>query len=231
MSTPLDLFRAHLDWLAKHNFRTLTLAELDARIDGAEPLADNEIVLTFDDGYASLDWAAAPALRERGFTAAAFLITSRIGEGGYINWNQARRLADDGVVDFQSHTHSHERWPLGPETFDTVTHELTTSRHLLSTNLDRPVEQFAYLAWPYGRTCDDWDEAAYHLGLSTQFVVQRGAVTRPSLHSRLPRLMTDGMPMALFTRWISALQTRAGALAFNRAFGTIRNLRKLGAYT
>ena len=33
-----------------------------ARIDGAAPFADNEVAITFDDGYASLDWAAAPVL-------------------------------------------------------------------------------------------------------------------------------------------------------------------------
>jgi len=230
-STPLDLFRAHLQWLAENDYRTLTMSELVARIDGAPPFADNEVAITFDDGYASLDWAAAPALREADLTATSFLITDRIGEGGYITWKQARSLADEGVFDFQSHTHSHQKWEMGQGSFDIITTEIETSRQLLSDNLGRPIETFDCLAWPYGRTCDEWDLAANGAGMSTHFVVQRGAVTQRNRHNRLPRLMTDGMSIGLFSRMLTTLSYRAGANAFNLAFGTVRRLRGYGAYS
>lgn len=229
-STPLDLFRAHLNWLADNDYRTLTMSELVARIDGAPPFADNEVAITFDDGYASLDWAAAPALREADLTATSFLITNRVGEGGYITWKQARALADEGLLEFQSHTHSHQKWELGQESFDTITAEIETSRQLLSDNLSRPIDNFDCLAWPYGRTCDEWDLAARNAGTSTHFVVQRGAVTHRNRHNRLPRLMTDGMSLGLFSRMLTALSNRAGANVFNVAFGTVRRLRRHGAY-
>ncbi len=82
-----------------------------------------------------------------------------------------------------------------------------------------------YLAWPYGRTNEDWEQAAADVGFTTQFVVQRGAVTRPGVHHHLPRLMVDGMPLTRFTRWMTTLGSRSGALATNRAFGTLRRLR------
>ena len=83
------------------------------------------------------------------------------------------------------------------------------SRKLLSDNLGLPTRSFQYVAWPYGRTCDEWDAAAARLGVSTHFVVQRGAVTRPNRHGRLPRLMADGMPLKRFAPWVRALQTKA----------------------
>ena len=94
----------------------------------------------------------------------------------------------------------------------------------------RPVEDFNCLAWPYGRTCDAWDDAATEAGMPIQFVVQRGAVTHHDRHSRLPRLMVDGMSLSLFSRLINTLTSRPGATAFNLAFGTVRRLRRYGAY-
>jgi peptidoglycan/xylan/chitin deacetylase (PgdA/CDA1 family) len=229
-STPLDLFRAHLEWLADNDFRSLTMSELAARIDGAPPFAEKEVVITFDDGYASLDWAAAPALRETGLHATAFLITNRVDEGGYISWDRSRSLADEGVLEFHSHSHSHQRWDLGEATSETITAEIRKSGELLSANLNRPIEEFKYLAWPYGRTCEEWDRAADAAGMPTQFVVQRGAVTYRNRHTRLPRLMTDGMSVPVFSRLLTTLTNRAGATAFNLAFGTVRRLRRYGAY-
>ncbi|MDH3295785.1 MAG: polysaccharide deacetylase family protein, partial [Acidimicrobiia bacterium] len=194
-STPLDLFRLHMEWLAERGYRSLTMAELASRIDGAPPFASSEVVITFDDGYASLDWAAAPALRACGLNATAFLITNRVDEGGYISWKRARCLADDGVMEFHSHSHSHQRWKLGAGTRETIAAEIRKSGEMLSANLDRPIDHFKYLAWPYGRTCDEWDEAADQVGMTTQFVVQRGAVTHRLRHNRLPRLMADGMSL------------------------------------
>ena len=230
ISTPVDVFRSHLEWLAEHGYRALTLPELEARIGGSEPESDNEVVLTFDDGYASLPDLAVPVLRDTGLTATSFLITQRVGKDDHLNWNQVRDLAAEGVLDFQSHSHTHQRWPLGPASADDLVNDLETSRQILLTELGAAAEELRFLAWPYGRTCDAWDSVAAELGFTTQFVVQRGAVTRPDRRFRLPRLMVDGMPLPRFARWIRTLRTTPGAHVSNRAFGTIRRLRHNPGY-
>ncbi len=230
ISTPVDVFGSHLHWLAANGYRALTLAELEARINGAEPGAANEVVLTFDDGYRSLTDLAVPVLRETGLTATSFLITQRVGKDDHLDWDDVRALHNEGVVDFHSHSHSHQRWPLGPLSVGDLTYDLETSRQALITELGRAADELRFLAWPYGRTCDAWDAAAADLGFTTQFVVQRGAVTRPGRHLRLPRLMVDGMPLTRFTRWMRALGTKPGAHTSNRTFGTIRQLRSNPGY-
>lgn len=230
ISTPVDVFRSHLRWLTANSYRALTLPELESRINGAEPSTGNEVVLTFDDGYSSLGELAVPLLRETGLAATSFLITQRVGKDDHLEWNDVRSFADEGVLDFHSHSHSHERWPLGPVSVDDVTDDLETSRQTLITELGRSVDELRFLAWPYGRTCDEWDAAASQLGFTTQFVVQRGAVTRPGRHLRLPRLMVDGMPPARFGRWMRTLGTMSGAHTSNRTFGTIRRLRNNPGY-
>lgn len=230
ISTSVDVFGSHLRWLASNGYRSLNLPELEARINGAEPFAANEVVLTFDDGYDSLGSLAVPILRETGLNATAFLITQRVDKDDHIDWGDVRMFADEGVLDFHSHSHSHQRWPLGSVSTDDVIDDLATSRETLAAELGRPDNELTYLAWPYGRTCDTWDAAALELGFTTQFVVQRGAVTRPGRHLRLPRLMVDGMPLPRFTRWMRTLSTRSGAHTSNRTFGMIRQLRSNPGY-
>jgi len=230
ISTSVDVFESHLRWLSANGYRALTVAELEARINGAERYAANEVVLTFDDGYDSLGDLAVPVLRETGFTATAFLITQRVGKDDHLDWDEVRTLADEGVLDFHSHSHTHQRWPLGPVSVDDLTDDLETSRQTLITELGRSADELTFLAWPYGRTCEAWDAAALEVGFTTQFVVQRGAVTRRERHLRLPRLMVDGMPLPRFTWWMRTLGTRSGAHTSNRTFGTIRRLRSNPGY-
>lgn len=230
ISTSVDVFESHMRRLVAEGYRTLTLPELEARINGTERSSGNEVVLTFDDGYRSLGDLAVPVLRATGLTAAAFVITQRVGKDEYLDWNEIRALTEEGVLDFHSHSHTHQHRPLGPAAVDDVVDDLNTSRQILIAELGRPAAELRFLAWPYGRTCDSWDAAAVELGFTTQFIVQRGAVNRSDRHLRLPRLMVDGMPPARFARWMAVLGTTAGAHMANRTFGTIRRLRSNPGY-
>ncbi len=243
-STPA-LFDQHLAWLAQEGYRTITLAELRDRIEGRAEGAPREIVITFDDGYAELGTDVAEALRRHGFCAAAFLITSRNpeaeGEGHaadyeppdettYLSWERARELADEGLFEFHSHTHSHQTWPLTADEAPVLAAEISTARTILSDRLGRPEATFDHLAWPYGRACAPWEDEARNLGVPVQYVVQRGAVTRPDQIDRLPRILVDGMALSSFTRWVGLLSRRPTAVAANKVFGTIRARRQGAAY-
>lgn len=243
-STP-GLFDQHLAWLADHDYRTITLAQLRDRIEGRVDPEPREVVITFDDGYAELGTHVADSLRRHGFSAAAFLITSRNpdAEGephaadydapddtAYLSWERARALAAEGLFEFHSHTHSHQTWPLTAEEAPVLATEIRTARSLLSDRLDRPEADFDHLAWPYGRACAPWEDEARNLGVPMQYVVQRGAVTRADQIDRLPRILVDGMALSSFSRWLQVLSRRPTAVATNKVFGTIRARRQGAAY-
>ncbi len=235
-STTPEVFAAHLAWLAERGYTTVTAREVGAVASGrAEAPAQPAVALTFDDGYADLDTEVAPALRRHGFRATSFLITdlcpAEPAPGDeYLSWPAARRLAEQGVFEFRTHTHTHGRWELEAGRAGEVGDDIAASIKALAEGLGRRPEEMAELAWPWGRTCDAWDEAALNLGVATQFVVQRGAVTRPGATTRLPRMLADGMPPATFARWLRLLSTGPGALAVNAVFGTIRQRRHGAGY-
>ena len=234
-TTRPEVFADHLSLLADRGYRSLTAEQLDHCIAG-DPAAfgPKPFAITFDDGFAELETTVAPLLRDAGFTATAFLITSRCGPGGegageHLSWEAARSLQSSGTLEFFSHSHTHRRWGSAVEP-QTIVDDLDASLSLLADELGRPRSELDHLAWPFGDTTDGWERAAVGLGLTTQYVVQRGAVTHADRHLRLPRLMADGYSTALVGRWLDVLSRPLGAAAANQVFGRLRGVRRGGAY-
>lgn len=75
-------FAAQLGWLRDNGYHTISVAELEAFLYEGAVLPEHPIMLTFDDGYMSNYVYAAPLLREYGFTAVIFTITSQIAQDG-----------------------------------------------------------------------------------------------------------------------------------------------------
>lgn len=76
--------------------------------------------LTFDDGYSSTYELAFPLLKEFEMKATVFVIGVSVGKDTYkdtglpmtphFTWEQAREMADSGLVSLQSHTYDMHQW-------------------------------------------------------------------------------------------------------------------------
>lgn len=69
----------------------------------AEPL---DVTLSFDDGTKDHFTVAAPELEKRGWKGCFNLVTGKIGQKGYMTWDDARELKKRGH-EIASHTHTH----------------------------------------------------------------------------------------------------------------------------
>lgn len=78
-ATP-EHFRDQLAWLRQHGYHSLTCAQLADHLAG-KPIPKRSVLLTFDDGYLDNYVYAWPLLKEYGFNAVVFLVTSWIGDG------------------------------------------------------------------------------------------------------------------------------------------------------
>lgn len=105
-------FREQMKFLAQEGYSTLNATELLAFLNG-QPVPDNTVVITFDDGYESSYIHAYPILQEFGLQAIMHVIVAvtpgEIGGGRKgipkISWEQMRRMIESGVIDIQSHTY------------------------------------------------------------------------------------------------------------------------------
>lgn len=104
-------FGRQLEGLERRGLRGVSCTDVDwARPD------PRDVVLTFDDGRASLYDVAFPLLRRHGFRATAFVSPglmdggrSARSRGRLIDFDQAREMHVSGVIDFELHGFAHAR--------------------------------------------------------------------------------------------------------------------------
>ena len=145
-----EQFAAQMDALQQAGYQTIGYADfLKAGLSGGEHLPDKPIIITFDDGYASVYRDAFPILRERGMQATVFVITDRMGKqmGDYrhFSWEEAAKMEQSGVVAIESHTHSHPDCASLSEA--AFLQEIQLSKAEIELHLGKECRIFAY---PYG---------------------------------------------------------------------------------
>ena len=144
-----------MEQIAAENWRPISLEESLAA--GMVNLSGRDLILTFDDGFASNRDHAWPVLQEFGFPCETFLVTDL--HGGVNAWDGGQRAiwplltsdqvaaADRDLFTFHSHSATHPRLPNIADDQDALDAELIGSREQLAGLVDRPGNVFAY---PYG---------------------------------------------------------------------------------
>lgn len=138
-------FEAQLRHLKENGYRTLDCATLLRCMTGEERIGSRSVMLTIDDGRASVWTHGFPLLKKYGMTAVVFLIPGLMREGGaprptledvwekrlapgslkdpdpdLMTWAEVAAMAKSGAADFQSHTLHHHKTPVGPEILGAV---------------------------------------------------------------------------------------------------------------
>ncbi len=191
----LDVFAAHLDYLAGAGYRVAPLAEVLGALEAGAELPDRTVTITVDDAFRSLYENGYPLLKARGLPFTVFVCTDPVDQGrrGYLTWDQMREMAAHGAT-FANHSASHDhladRRPGEDEDAwrRRVTADILRAQDRLETELGGAPRWFAY---PYG----EYDRALADLvaGLGfTAFGQQSGPVGVRSDPRALPRFPMGG---------------------------------------
>ncbi|MGH7547954.1 MAG: polysaccharide deacetylase family protein [Gemmatimonadales bacterium] len=191
-----SVFERQMTALAKAGWRTLTLSAFAGRVQRSVAPSDNEFLLTFDDGYASLAESAYPVLASLGFTATTFLVTDYVGGTNtwdarytwrrldHLDWDAVERWrgwgGGGGGFDFGSHTATHARltWLDDARAAD----ELARSRATLVARLGETAGRA--VAYPFGAADERVERLAHAAGYELGF----GGVRDGGTAMRLPRV-------------------------------------------
>jgi len=236
----VSTFAKQMQALAKAGWRTLTLEQFQAQIPtprAALPAPHSALLLSFDDGYASLAQHAYPVLADLGFTAITFLVTDFVGRENtwdvrytwrrvqHLDWSTIDRWAARGF-EFGSHTATHPRltW-LGDLA---ATEELARSRATLVERLGRGAGRA--LAFPFGATDPHLRALARGTGYTVAFGGVKGDPHDPLDQPRLPVYSWDvgSLPLGLRDGWLGESGRFAAYLANRCAVGTSWMLRLAG---
>src|SRR5690606_754156 len=80
INVTVDHFEDQLRWLRRHGYRSLNSAQFAGHLAG-QSVPSKSILITFDDGYLD-NWVYAyPLLKQYGYSAMLFLVTSWANEG------------------------------------------------------------------------------------------------------------------------------------------------------
>lgn len=180
LMVPPEKFTWQMDDLANRGYRTLTLDEYWAVIEGRRPASDRDVLLTFDDAYAHVDAAATPSLRRHGFSAVMFVAWSHLGETN--TWDpELKQLAQLPIAGAdQVRSMAGGPWEIASHgmrhvDLTTLNHEdclrdLMESRERIAEVSGKPVHDLAY---PFGSQTAGVRSAARIAGYRMAFTAGR----------------------------------------------------------
>jgi peptidoglycan/xylan/chitin deacetylase (PgdA/CDA1 family) len=223
-------FAAQMARLNALGYSTWTLSQLLAALQSDTPLPKRTVVITFDDGFASVYEVAFPTLQRYGFTATVFLVSdyggltndwpgqpSRIPRLPLLTWAQVAEMAAAGI-EFGSHTCTHPYLDelVGAE----ISAEIKSSQTTLQQHLRRPISVFAY---PYGRFNTDAEQLVRrtYTGACT---TELGVVTATTDPYRLPRIEMAYMRHRLAFATLSHQRLLQWYLSARNTFRKIKDL-------
>lgn len=160
-----DRFREQLSGLLCRGFEPRRLCDVVDAAERGESIDRNVFVVTFDDGYENNFTHALPILRELQVPATIFLATAYLGQSepfAFDDWplkgsssvlpeawralteSQCDAMLDSGLIEFGSHTHTHEDFRSRP---DALTDNLQQSVEYLKLRFGIESPTFSL---PYG---------------------------------------------------------------------------------
>jgi peptidoglycan/xylan/chitin deacetylase (PgdA/CDA1 family) len=106
-----------------------------------------------------------------------------------LSWEEIREMTDSGLIEIQSHTHTHQRYDkLYPDNLQrtkVLEEELKTSKELIEQGLNRACNA---LCWPWGKYNREYVEIARSIGYRMMFTTLKGTNTPQTELWRIKRI-------------------------------------------
>lgn len=138
-------FNEQMKYLYDNQYQVVSLAQA-AEMLRNRSIPEKTVALTFDDGYQSFYDKVWPLLKQYNFNATVFVITYRLNNAPFMNWDEVKTLAENGV-EIGSHTRTHPS--LKSMAAEGLGNEILSSRQDIEANTGMPVKTFCYPSGEY----------------------------------------------------------------------------------
>ena len=182
---PAETLESQMEYLYKNQYHTVTTDELRSLVYDKKPLPQKSVMITFDDGYLSNYLYAYPILKQFGFKAIIFAITSNIqtkdqdyhpDQLDMLSWMEVAASSD--VFEYGSHTHDlHNTGADGKTRF--VSASLDQAKADLQLSLKRIHNRYLF-AYPGGQYNANLVDMVKNSGVVLAFTTNKGYVNQNS---------------------------------------------------
>ena len=182
-SVTINQLEDHINELSKQKYNILPINFiLDTIInDGDLPL--NTIGISVDDADKSFFEVGWPLFKKNGIPVTLFVTTGTIAKNNksYLNWDQIRKLKEEGVtIGAHSHTHAH----MPDLQLEEVKNEIELSNKIFLRELGEIPSLFAF---PYGEASEEIIELIKEYKFKVAFGQHSGIINETSNMYYLPR--------------------------------------------
>ncbi|GAB2688071.1 polysaccharide deacetylase family protein [Aliiglaciecola aliphaticivorans] len=186
-----DKFEEHMAYL-KQNHKVVPLQRLIENIQNDQPLPENSVAITFDDGYRNIAENAHPILLKYDFPYTIFISPDLIGKQKHqLNWSEITELSQQGVT-FANHTSIHKHLLLDNDQEGWLANTIEDIEHAEQSIKQHTGFNLKYLAYPYGEYNQALSQALLDRGF-IGFGQQSGAISKNSDFGALPRFPAAGI--------------------------------------
>ena len=182
-SVTLDQFDAHLKEFSKEKYSVESIEFIIDTIINDGKLPNNTIGISIDDADKSFYEIGWPKFREKDIPVTLFVNTSTIHKNNknYLNWDQIRKLRDEGVS-IGAHSHSH--YHMSDLSIDEIRNEIEVSNNIFLKELGTIPPLFAF---PYGEASEEIMNLLKEYKFKVAFGQHSGVINETSNLYYLPR--------------------------------------------
>ena len=160
MEVSIENFEYQMKYLAKHNYKVISLDEFYEWKKGNIDIAGKKIVITFDDGSDTYYKNVLPILEKYNFKSAIFIINSRVNTTGYLSKNDMELLNENQLVELENHSYNlHNHDAAYSEDYGLYNNDLKINNK----------DGYEYYAYPFGISNDEYKKALKDNGYKLAF--------------------------------------------------------------
>lgn len=189
-----EIFTQQLDYIKKQNVKVISLDEVATRLVTGKDLPGHAVSFSVDDAFRSFYDVGMPIIRRYGYPVTLFVNTDAVGTSGYLNWDELKELAVEGV-EIGNHTANHaylvELQPgeTSQQWEKRIRDDIVKAQQQFDQHLGFKPTLFAY---PFGEYSTGIVEIIKDLGFKAAFAQQSGVIYPEHNRYILPRFPMGG---------------------------------------